>query len=278
MKRCAQCWQFRPNGYFLGARGAPIRTCVDCREKYSGWSSKTLTEKLYGKTRVDSPPAGYVLWMSRSGNKKLGGLPASISERGTCPSSCGFYLAGCYAEYGKLGSHWRRVGETAGLLWSDFLARVRCLPEGQLWRHNEAGDLAGDGEDLDERALSELVEANMGRRGFTFTHKHKFESIRWAVSHGFTINLSADTLDQADELAALGVAPVAVILPHDATRRTKTPAGRRVVVCPAQTTERMTCADCQLCAKPWRKSIVGFRAHGQFKAHVPELIRLRVKS
>jgi len=39
----------------------------------------------------------------------------------------------------------------------------------------------------------------------------------------------------------------------------------------------MTCADCQLCAHPFRFAIVGFKAHGQFKKHVPEIVKLRKK-
>jgi hypothetical protein len=253
--------------------------CETCRERYGSWSSKSLIEKVATiPPRRESSPTGRMLWMPRSGNAKLGGIPASMSERGTCPPSCGLYEAGCYAGYGKLGAHWKRVGER-GLSWTEFLARVRSLPEGRLWRHNVAGDLPGDGEMLDVAALNELVEANRGRRGFTFTHKTHpalAEATASANARGFAINLSADTLEQADEFAGAG-APVAVLLPHDAPDRgIRTPAGRRVTVCPAETSG-LTCADCELCAKADRVAIIGFRAHGQFKRHVPELIQLRRK-
>jgi hypothetical protein len=51
----------------------------------------------------------------------------------------------------------------------------------------------------------------------------------------------------------------------------KTPAGRTVVVCPAES-EGLTCAECQLCALPHRKAIIGFRSHGQSKRLVSELV------
>ena len=276
--RCRQCWKKKPGAEFIGARGRPIFRCRECRAKYSNWTAKTLTEKLAVRDpRVDAPPTGRVLWIPSSQSHKLGGIPASMSERGTCPPRCGLYGAGCYSDYHKVGMHWRHVG-ARGLPWAQFLEQVRALPAGQLWRHNVAGDLPGAGEDVDEAALHELVAANRsaGARGFTFTHKAPRFVFRMANNRGFTINLSADTLPAADELARADVGPVAVILPHDAPKHLKTPAGRHVVVCLAQTDD-LTCADCQLCAQPQRRSVVGFRAHGQYKAHVPELVQLRRK-
>jgi hypothetical protein len=57
--------------------------------------------------------------------------------------------------------------------------------------------------------------------------------------------------------------------------RLRTPAGRRVTICPAETTAALTCAECQLCAIPTRKAVVGFRSHGQFSRHVDQLVQLR---
>ena len=78
---------------------------------------------------------------------------------------------------------------------------------------------------------------------------------------GFTVNLSANDLVDADELAATGAGPVVVVLPSSQTDNTATPAGRRVVVCPATQRDDVSCATCQLCARQ-RSTIVGFPAHG----------------
>ena len=43
----------------------------------------------------------------------------------------------------------------------------------------------------------------------------------------------------------------------------KTPAGRTVLVCPAQTRRKKNCLDCRLCtSQAPRRAIVGFRVHG----------------
>jgi hypothetical protein len=75
------------------------------------------------------------------------------------------------------------------------------------------------------------------------------------------VNLSADDVGHADRLAAHGL-PVAVIVPMDTPKHSTTPEGRPVLVCPAQTTEYMTCALCALCQRADRRQIIGFRAHG----------------
>jgi hypothetical protein len=171
--------------------------------------------------------------------------------------------------------HWRRLSAGGGTSWGELLSRVRALPGGQLWRHNEAGDLPGTGDEVDALLLSELCEASMYTRGFTYTHKpvvgsatadHNRGAIARATSRGgLVVNLSADGLDQADVLADLGVCPVVVTLPEHNPSRVVTPSGRRVVICPAVSREGVSCATCGLCAKPWRRSIVGFPAHGDMR-------------
>jgi hypothetical protein len=193
----------------------------------------------------------------------------------TCPEACPLKAKGCYAASGPLNLHWKNVTEgKAGVSWSAFTAQIAALPEGQAWRHNQAGDLPGDNDRIDVAKLSALVEANRGRTGWSYSHKPvnakhiaNRRAIAKANAGGFTINLSADTLAEADELAALNVGPVVVVLDaQDGTRAdTVTPAGRRVVTCPATYRDDVTCASCLLCARRNRTTIVGFPAHGTYR-------------
>ena len=174
-------------------------------------------------------------FVRRSQNRKTGPIPISMSPEVTCPSSRPLRRNGCYAKYGPLGWHWDRLssGET-GISWKAFLEAVRGLPEGELWRHNVAGDLPGDGAKINIPMLAQLVEANRGRRAFTYTHKpasaENLAAIRDANRLGFTINLSANILEEADELARKKAGPVVVILRADAAFRVlePTPEGRKV--------------------------------------------------
>lgn len=221
----------------------------------------------------------------KSSNAKVGKIPVSTSTAKTCPASCPFNHrneGGCYAESGPLALHWRKVtrGER-GEDWNGFLgslaATLASLPDRSLWRHNQAGDLPGDGDQIDGDRLRDLVKANHGKRGWTYTHKpvidgehaaENREAIRSANLSGFTVNLSANDLEHADRLADLGIAPVAVVLPSDTEgRKTETPGGRPVAICPATLPgSDVTCATCGLCAVAnLRRPIVGFPAHGTGK-------------
>ena len=212
-----------------------------------------------------------------SRNEKTGPIPVSTTSYDTCPNVCPLKGNGCYAGGGPLGMHWKAVSEgKRGTTFGAFLAEVAALPEGQLWRHNQAGDLPGHGDDIDVFALTDLVNANRGKRGFTYTHKPvtggniiNRNAVAAANRDGFTVNLSANSPAHADELASLGIAPVVTVLSADidgaATKTLRTPAGRTITVCPATYRDDVTCASCVLCQRQKRKTIVGFPAHGASK-------------
>ena len=203
----------------------------------------------------------------KSRNGKTGPIPVSTTTRASCWSGCAFFENGCYAELGHVSMHWKKVtsGDNA-MSWSAFCDAIKSLPLGQLWRHNQAGDLPGIGATIDTKALSALVKANRGKHGFTYTHKPMAshasrKAIALANRDGFTINLSGNNLAHADSLYDLGIGPVVTVLPMGATTNTTTPKGRKVVVCPATQRDDVTCASCGLCAR-LRDCIVGFPAHG----------------
>ena len=203
-----------------------------------------------------------------SSNAKTGPIPVTTSSKGTCPSDCSLRGNGCYAEYGPLAMHWRAVsdGKRGGTL-DELCDKIRKLPKRQLWRWAQAGDLPGDGVAIDAAALKQITDANQGKSGFGYTHYKpgvpgNFAAIKAANDAGFTLSLSAETLEQADELAALGIAPVACVLPTGTVKSLRTPGGRLVAVCPAAVRDDVTCASCGVCAVPGHKAIIGFPAHG----------------
>jgi hypothetical protein len=202
----------------------------------------------------------------------------TTSTATTCPTACPFKDNGCYAESGPLKLHWLKVtkGER-GDDWSTFLDKIKELPAGSKWRHNQAGDLPGDTQDLDSTKCVDLAKANDGKRGFTYTHYDVLDNFQNAITvnmmnHlGFTVNVSANNLEHADQLCDLDIAPVATVLPIEQTTNTVTPKGRKVVVCPATYKDDVSCADCMLCEKRDRKVIVGFPAHGTGKKKAAEI-------
>ena len=205
-----------------------------------------------------------------SGNRKVGPIKVTTTEKSSCPAECGV-MDECYASGGPLAIHWNKVGEgQRGDNWEAFTKRVRRFHKNELWRHNQAGDLPPneDGK-LDEQKCEQLANAASHTNGWTYTHydpmdKHNFEVIQKMNSvGGLVVNLSADTMEQAETYHELGIAPVTVVLPEDAPNMgNKTPNGLPIVICPAQTQDDMACNRCKLCQVQDRKSIVGFKAHG----------------
>ena len=196
------------------------------------------------------------------GNRKTGPIPTTRSPASTCPDSCALKGNGCYAENAPLVWAWEK-DETRGISWDELLLKIRKIPTGSLWRHNEAGD-------LDFETLERLAAANSGRRGFTYTHHvptqnpRRLADLRAANAGGFTINMSADNVLIADRYVTLGL-PTVVVLSQKAPNVSYTPAGNKIVACPAEKSDRVTCATCGLCALPKRDYIIGFRAHGTRK-------------
>lgn len=217
----------------------------------------------------------------KSGNKKTGPIPVSTTEKDSCPDDCAMKTE-CYGLGGPLAIHWRAVSERLrGMSWGEFCATIAALPILQLWRHNQAGDLPKitlpDGTATVDRAkLQALVQANKGKRGFTYSHHRdsaSIDAIRDANREGFTVNLSANDLEDADMLAGYQAGPVTVILPSSINQNTCTPAGRMVVVCPATVRDDISCDTCQLCARGERSVIVGFPAHGSRKSAVDRRLK-----
>lgn len=217
-----------------------------------------------------------------SANEKTGPILVTTTSAITCPDACPFKrtadgVQGCYADGGPLAMHWQKVSRgKRGQPWPDALAtlavELKRKGKGATWRHNQAGDLPGLGDAIDAGAIAALVKVNAdaSARGFTYTHKPlvgsphadaNLDAVLAANAGGFTVNASANTLAHADTLAALGV-PVCVVVEHDAPATMATPEGRKVVVCPAQQKDNVTCATCRLCSRSARSVIVAFRVHG----------------
>lgn len=227
--------------------------------------STKRSEHAHEISAEQGPCTYHLVRVSR--NRKTGPIPVTTTSANSCPPICSFKGNGCYAESGPLAIHWRHVSDgRRGRSFGELLQEIASLRRHALWRHNQAGDLtpAAPGV-IDGRMLTRLAMANRGRRGFTYTHYPPTSANQAAILNanrlGFTVNLSAESLAQADAYADLGIAPVVVVLPQGITKAARTPAGRQVIVCPA-TTGNSDCLNCGICQQRERASIVGFPAHG----------------
>jgi len=217
----------------------------------------------------------------KSSNTKTGAIPVSTTEKNSCPDTCSFKKGGCYALDYHLNMHWNKVSEKSrGTNWQEFCDAIAAFKPNTLWRHNQAGDLPGQNNLIDSVKLNQLVQANKGKNGFTYTHypinnASNLAAIQSANAAGFTINISAENLEDADKAFNLGLPSTVVLSSNPGTSTFKSPGGNTIAICPAQLKDDISCKTCQLCQKSERKAIVGFIAHGSSKAKVIKILAVR---
>jgi len=208
----------------------------------------------------------HVAWhlTKASSNKQTGPIPVSTSPKSSCPASCHLKHE-CYAKKHFVNMHWDKVSRgERGTSYSAFCNEIRRLPYGQLWRHNQAGDLHAPARSEDVLAL---IKANRGKRGFTYTaHPHSFELFRHAKQSGFTINMSCDSQRAAAAATRRGIPAVysgAPVEYKDVTAWTF--FGVRFVVCPhkrnSPSAQKVQCSTCQLCHTRPSNVVIVFPLH-----------------
>lgn len=213
-----------------------------------------------------------------SSNAKTGPIPTSTSDRATCPTTCPFYDKGCYAKSGPQAIHWSKVSNAErGVTYDQFVEQVRKIQRGQLWRHNVSGDLQHNDGNIDYLKLRKLIDANKGRKGFTYSHhvlnEHNVICLQNANGMGFTVNASCESVDDADRVMTEHQIPAVAVIPSTESRRFfNTSSGRKVIVCPATIHENVTCSTCGLCQKADREFVIAFPAHGVAKKTVNEIV------
>lgn len=213
-----------------------------------------------------------------SSNTKTGPIPTTTSDRATCPTTCPFYDKGCYAKSGPQAIHWRKVSNAErGFVWDEFVNQIRKIAKNQIWRHNVSGDLQHNNGNIDYKKLRQLIMANKGRRGYTYTHhklnEHNIVSLQNANMMGFTVNVSCESIEEADRVMTEHEIPAVAVVNSDKTDRFyKTSSGRKVITCPATIHDNVTCSTCGLCQKADRDYIIAFPAHGNAKKTVNEIV------
>lgn len=207
-----------------------------------------------------------------TGNSKTGRSTVTYRTQDTCPTSCAFYMAGCYAR-GRIFAVPEHHGTVDDGAYTAVRALVNLMPAGRLMRANVSGDVLDDTGELDRGYVDALSHVATERPDVdVFTYTHAWRQLSPDLAPNVTVNASTETAAGIEAAAAAGWPTVVTVPEHDPESLIgQTIAGRKVVQCPAQT-KGLTCEQCRLCARPNRKSTVAFVAHGSGKAIVSRSI------
>lgn len=238
--------------------------------RHSFHVAQTKNQKLTGKKPQTGPDVRPVVY-------------ATTSSRSTCPAECPHKKengGGCYAENHPMRHHWDAVSSgDRGSLYADHLSQIAALPAGSLLRIFQAGDLPANQQGRLSRTFARgLAKAAKGLKVWGYSHHRpelgeNLEILRTLNRQGVNVNVSCETLPQADAMIRAGL-PAVVVVPSDEKRtHWRSPDGHPVMVCPAQTTDGASCATCLMCCRGRGggsdpRLIIAFKSHGASRRRV----------
>ena len=198
-----------------------------------------------------------------SANRKIGSVSATYAPQSTCPTTCAYLGAGCYAEHGRVGIATRQLAAAADGMALDDIARAEAAAIDRLsgsrpLRLHVVGDCSTDSAANIVSAAADRFTARQGAAVWTYTHA--WRTVQRASWQGVSVRASCETLDDVTAARARGYSAAMVVNEHPADGRAYDTAAGRVVPCPEQT-RGTSCAECQLC---WNHpaAIIAFAAHG----------------
>jgi len=196
--------------------------------------------------------------VGRSNNAKIGKIATTYRAQTTCPSTCRFLPdneGGCYATGRINGMATKYAKDTS------IEEAVNKVKGASLFRDRVVGDVADDAGMVDYAYIDavalvgELADVPV----FSYTHMYNDMDIE-RIPTNYVMNASTETVGDAARAIDLGFP---TIITNDNVVDGDLINGKRIVTCPAQTRDDVTCKSCKLCSKPsTRKYVIRFLVHG----------------
>ncbi len=187
----------------------------------------------------------------KSKNRKTGPVAATYAPQGTCPASCIFKGAGCYAEKGRTGMHTRRLNNgtdgvdpaTLAQAEADAIDAMKPFPGLPLRLHVVGDCPTNEAARTVAGAATRYAEKGGGK---AWTYTHAWETVDADAWEG--VSVLASVHGPLDGVAALrrGYAPAMVVETHESPKRWTDSQGTRWIPCPEQT-RGVQCVKCRLC-------------------------------
>lgn len=202
-----------------------------------------------------------------SGNRKTGPIPVTSRVMAeTCPTDCPFLPrdlggnGGCYGTGRIAGQVSKGALDLTAEQADQILAKRR--KSARFLRDRVVGDILTDGRpDFGYIAAITGAARRAGLRVFGYTHawdRLSADDVTRVKQEGYALNASCETAADVEEATAKGMD--VVLTGNDWTDGDRI-AGRRIVTCPAENNDDVTCASCGMCAVMNRRNVVRFHTH-----------------
>lgn len=210
-----------------------------------------------------------------SKNEKTGNVSVTYASiDGSCPTDCAHRNSGCYAQAGMVGIHSHRLDaysktqekHDAREVARDEAREIRqAIKDGSNTR---AMRLHVSGDARTDSAAKTLRDACEGWNNPVWSYTHAWKRVA-RESWGPKISILA-SVDKREDISLAfdrGYAPAIVVEKHDSAKAHFDPElNAKVIPCPAQTKDNVTCVSCKLC---WNddylrsaRAVIAFAAHG----------------
>jgi hypothetical protein len=202
-----------------------------------------------------------------------------VSIDGTCPSTCTFKNAGCFAQAGAHHLTMGRLDRAARGMAPRDVSLAEAAGVAALWPRGVPQDGARGGRDLrlhvggdvsctaGARALGEAVDVLRSRGlGSAWTYTHRWRTVDREAWGPIQIFASVESAEDLQLAVRRGYAP-ALTVPQFQSDRAWKVRGVSIVPCPNEShPSSPTCSECRLCldgALATTGKGVGFSAHGR---------------
>jgi hypothetical protein len=223
---------------------------------------------------------------ARSQNEKLGSCATTYAEQRSCPVSCVFFDGGgCYAEDGPVGKFVTQplnraaqareaTPEDIAQAEADAIDALQVPEPGWPMRLHTVGDCKTDEAARIVAAAARRWVERGGGPVWTYTHAwQEVQRASWGLVH---VLASCETPEDVQQAEWLGYATAITVKEFPGRKLYRIKAEfeeelldderTRVIPCPAQTTEGVSCSSCRLCMDSDRLReqdlTIGFAIHG----------------
>lgn len=213
----------------------------------------------------------------KSSNSKVGPASVTSAAQESCPKSCAWYGAGCYAESGFQGLYvTSKLNRSVGDATAEDVARVEAAAiDGLSGKQDLRVHIVGDSK---TNRIARLVSAAADR------HRAKHGKRVWSYTHAWrevlrkswgkvSVLASCETLSDIRHAWSRGYAACVVVTKFQDTKAW-VKDGIKMVPCPHTLGKVENCVKCGLCMRgDWlfeSKTVVVFEAHGGGKRKMAE--------